>query len=119
GAAIAIAAAQGEKITALYSDTQKSVFGLTVLNKSHITSLKQLKGKKIGYQSMELYVPQTMLSFAGLARTDWTPVPVGFNINQLTAGRVDAYLVFMTNEPIDLKLRHIPAHTFPAYKFGF
>jgi len=119
GAALAIAAAQGEKITALYTDTQQSVFGLTVMNRSHITSLKQLKGKRVGYQGDELYVPQTMLAYAGLEPTDWTPVPVGFNINQLTAGRVDAYLVFVTNEPIDLSMRGMKATTFPAYKYGF
>ena len=119
GAALTIAAAQGEKITALYTDTQKSVFGLVVLKSSHIANIKQLKGKKVGYQSDELYVPQTMLAHAGLKQTDWTPVPVGFNISPLIAGRVDAYLVFVTNEPIDLKLRHIPFTLFPAYKYGF
>jgi ABC-type nitrate/sulfonate/bicarbonate transport system substrate-binding protein len=119
GAAIAIAVSQGEKITALYTDTQQSVFGLTVMNSSHITNLKQLKGKKVGYQSDELYVPQTMLSYVGLKQTDWTPVPVGFNIDQLTSGHVAAYLVFVTNEPISLAMNHQAATTFPAYKYGF
>lgn len=119
GAAIAIAVSKGEPITALYTDTQKSVFGLTVMKSSHITSLKQLKGKRVGYQGDEKYVPDTMLAYAGLKPTDWTAVPVGFNIDQLTAGRVDAYLVFLTNEPIDLKMRGLAATTFPAYKYGF
>src|SRR5919205_2731103 len=35
GAAIAIAKAQGVPIVATYADTQRSVFGLTVLNRSH------------------------------------------------------------------------------------
>lgn len=119
GAAIAIGRAQGEPITALYTDTQRSVFGLTVLSKSHITNLRQLKGKRVGYQSHELYVPQTMLACVGLKPSDWTAVPVGFNIVQLTAGRVDAYLTFVTNEPIGLNMQHIANYTFPAYKYCY
>jgi len=119
GAAIAIARAKNEPITALYTDTQKSVFGLTVLKSSGITSLAQLKGKKVGYQQHELYVPETMLSFAGLKDSDWIHVPVGFDISQLTSGRVDAYLVFVTNEPIALDMQGVGQRTFPAGDYGF
>jgi NitT/TauT family transport system substrate-binding protein len=119
GAAIAIARAKGEPITALYTDTQKSVFGLTVLKKSGITNLRQLKGKRVGYQSHELYVPETMLACVGLKPSDWIKVPVGFDIVQLTAGHVDAYLTFVTNEPISLDMQGIPQTTFPAYKYCF
>jgi len=119
GAAIAIARSKGVPLKALYTDTQKTVFGLTVLKKSHITKLQDLRGKRVGYQSQELYVPETMLAFVGLKPSDWKPVPVGFNIVQLTQGNVDAYLVFVTNEPIALKLQGVPAITFPAYQYGY
>lgn len=120
GAAIAIAVSKGEPITALYTDTQKSVFGLTVMKSSHITSLKQLKGKKVGYQPHELYVPEAMLANVGLqAGSDYRTVPVLFDISQLTSGNVDAYLVFVTNEPIALQMQGIAARTFPAANYGF
>jgi ABC-type nitrate/sulfonate/bicarbonate transport system substrate-binding protein len=119
GAAIAIARAQGINIVATYSDTQKSVFGLTVLNKSHITNIKQLKGKRIGYQPHELYVPETMLASVGLKSSDYKLVPVGFDIAQLTAGQVDAYLTFITNEPIALDMQGVPNHSFRAADYGF
>jgi ABC-type nitrate/sulfonate/bicarbonate transport system substrate-binding protein len=119
-AAIAIARANGVKITALYTDTQHSVFGLTVLDSSHIwPNIRNLKGKKVGYQPHELYVPQTMLAYAGLKPSDWIPRPVGFDITQLTQHAVDAYLTFVTNEPIALKLEGVKAHTFPAYQYGY
>jgi ABC-type nitrate/sulfonate/bicarbonate transport system substrate-binding protein len=119
GAAIAIAASKNVPITALYTDTQKSVFGLTVLANSGITKLTDLKGKKVGYQPHELYVPATMLAYAGLKPTDWKPVPVGFDIVQLTAHRVDAYLVFVTNEPISLGMQGVKSRTFNAGDYGF
>jgi NitT/TauT family transport system substrate-binding protein len=119
GAAIAIARSQGVPITALYTDTQKSVFGLTVLKKSGITSLTQLRGKRVGYQSHEFYVPATMLSCVGLKQSDWRPVQVGFDTSQLTSGHVDAYLTFITNEPIALQLQGVQTSTFAAANYCF
>jgi NitT/TauT family transport system substrate-binding protein len=120
GAAIGIARAQGVKDVALYTDTQKSVFGLTVLNKSHITSLNQLKGKKIGYQPHEIWEPEAMLGSIGLQpQRDYKLVPVSFDISQLTSGAVDAYEVFLTNEPITLDMQGIPNHSFKASDYGF
>lgn len=120
GAAIAIARSKGDAITALYTDAQRSVFGLTVLSSSHITNIRQLRGKRIGYQSDELYVPETMLSSVGLQiNRDWKPIPVGFNINQLTQKRVDAYLTFLTNEPLALQLQGVKTFSFKASDYGF
>jgi ABC-type nitrate/sulfonate/bicarbonate transport system substrate-binding protein len=114
GAAIGIAASKGVPITALYTDTQRSVFGLSVMPKSGISSLGQLKGKRIGYQSHEFYVPATMMSCVGVTESQWKPVEVGFDPTELTQGHVDAYLVFVTNEPIALSLEGIHVHTFDA-----
>lgn len=119
GAAIAIARAQGVPIKAVFSDTQKSVFGLTVLASSNIRKLTDLRGKRVGYQPHELYVPETMLASVGLKPSDYKLVPVGFDIAQLTAGQVDAYLTFQTNEPIALKLQGVATRTFPASSYGF
>lgn len=119
GAAIAIARSQGVPIKAVYTDTQRSVFGLTVLAKSKIYNIHQLRGKRIGYQPHELYVPSTMLAYAGLKPTDWTPVVVGYTTDQLTAGQVDAYLTFLNNEPITLKLHGVPTRSFAAASYGF
>src|SRR5947209_616216 len=120
GAALGIARAQGVKDVALYTDTQRSVFGLTVLSKSHITSLKQLKGKKIGYQPHEIYVPEAMLASVGLEpQRDYKLVPASIDISQLTSGAVDAYEVFLTNEPITLDMQGIKNYSFKAADYGF
>ncbi|MGI8824575.1 MAG: ABC transporter substrate-binding protein [Chloroflexota bacterium] len=119
GAAVAIAVSRGIPIQALYSDTQKSVFGLTVMAGSKIKKLSDLRGKRVGYQPHELYVPETMLSSVGLKPADWRPVPVMFDINQLLSGRVDAFLTFVMNLPIQLKMQGIKVRTFPAAEYGF
>jgi ABC-type nitrate/sulfonate/bicarbonate transport system substrate-binding protein len=120
GAAIVINRSKGVPITAVYSDTQKSVFGLTVLASSGIHKLTQLRNKKIGYQSHELYVPETMMSCVGLtAGKDYKTVPVGFTTDDLTSGQVDAHLTFITNEPIALKLQGVKTRTFAAADYCF
>ncbi|GAC1471153.1 MAG: hypothetical protein PVSMB7_22640 [Chloroflexota bacterium] len=118
-AAIDIARTTGVPIKALYADTQKSVFGLAVLQKSGITQVSQLRGKRIGYQPHELYVPATMMANAGLKPSDWKPVQVGFSTDALTQGQVDAYLVFLNNEPIALRLHGVKVRTFAASDYGF
>lgn len=119
GAAIAIARAQHVPIEALYTDTQRSVFGLTVLATSKIYKITDLRGKRVGYQPHEIFVPETMLAYANLKPADWKPVPVGFDIAQLTSGQVDAFLTFQTNEPIALKLKGVATRSFKAADYGF
>lgn len=114
GAAIAIARSQSVPIRAVYTDTQKSVFGLTVMANSKIHKVSDLRGKRVGYQSHEFYVPATMLSCVGIPQTAWRPVQVGFDTTQLTSGHVDAYLTFLTNEPIALALQGVKTRSFAA-----
>lgn len=119
GAALAIARSKGVPDVALYTDTQRSVFGLTVMANSSIHTLKDLRGKRVGYQSDEFYVPATMLAYAGLRPTDWRPVQVGFDPTELTSGHVDAYLTFITNEPIALAMQGVKTRSFRAADYGF
>lgn len=118
-AALVIARAKGVQETAVFTDTQRSIFGLTVLASSKIYKLTDLKGKRVGYQPHEFYVPATMLASAGMKPTDWKPVVVGYSTDQLTQGQVDAYLSFLNNEPIALRLKGVKVRTFAASDFGF
>ncbi|MGH2443173.1 MAG: ABC transporter substrate-binding protein [Chloroflexota bacterium] len=119
GAALVIARSQGVPDRALYTDTQRSVFGLSVLASSKIHKITDLRGKRVGYQAHEGYVPDTMLAYDGLKPSDWKPVIVGYNTDQLTSGAVDAYLVFLNNEPIELALAGVKTRSFAASKYGF
>jgi len=114
GAGIIIARSKGVPISAVYTDTQRSVFGLTVLASSKIHTLTDLRGKRVGYKSHEFYVPATMLACAGLKPNDWKPVQVSFDTSVLTSGQVDADPTFLVNEPIALALQGVKTRNFPA-----
>jgi ABC-type nitrate/sulfonate/bicarbonate transport system substrate-binding protein len=80
--------------------------------------VKQWKGLKVGYQADELYVPEIMLGSAGLSLSDVKPVKVNFDPTLLQVGTVDAYLVFVNNEPLQLHLEGVKTNVIPAYKNG-
>jgi ABC-type nitrate/sulfonate/bicarbonate transport system substrate-binding protein len=132
-AAVAIARAAGNDVKAIWVGSQKTPFGFITCKVTgnpkidsrcksrmhkNITSPRQWKGLRIGYQSHELYVPEVMLGSVGLSLKDVVPVVVQFDTSVLTNGTVDAYLVFINNEPISLELKGVRVNVIPAYKYG-
>ncbi|GEM_PF-1943120 len=131
--AVPLARQAGENNVAIWSGSQKTPFGFMTcfvpkkpkVNKKcksnthkNITSPKQWRGLKIGYQQDELYVPEIMLGSVGLNLSDVKPVKVTFDTSDLTTGATDAHLVFINNEPITLKLQGVKTNVIPAYKYG-
>ncbi len=123
----------GELNVGVWAGSQKTPFGFMTcfvpkkpkVNKGcksttgkNITSPKQWRHLKIGYQQDELYVPEIMLGSVGLSLSDVTPVKVTFDTSDLTTGATDAHLVFVNNEPITLKLKGVKTNVIPAYKYG-
>ena len=136
--AIPIARQAGQKIEGIWTGSQKTPFGFmtcyvpskgtykkcvssnSVAAKHHnITSPRQWKGMRIGYQQDELYVPALMLGSVGLSLSNVKLVPVGFSTDGLTSGKLeDAHLVFINNEPISLALQGVKTNVISAYKYG-
>ena len=131
--AVAIARQAGQLLKAVWVGSQKTPFGFMTCyvppsgkpqkhcksnSGRNITSVKQWKGLKIGYQADELYVPEIMLGNHGMSLSQVTPVKVTFDPTLLQDGTVDAYLVFVNNEPIQLHLEHVKTNVIPAYKNG-
>lgn len=120
GAAIIIARGNGIPIKAIWPEGQQSPFAFITMPKSGITNVKQFRGKRIGYQQHEKYVLQSMLNHAGMTLADVQPQLVQFDPVVLVAGKVDAYLAYLTNEPIELAQRdHIKVNIIPASKYGY
>ena len=120
GASIIIARSRGIPVKAVWASGQQSPFAFITMPKSGITSVKDFKGKRIGYQAHEKYVLETMLNNVGLSINDVKPVVVGFDPTLLVAGKVDAYLAYLTNEPIELRLKdHINVNIIPASQYGY
>lgn len=119
GASLIIARAQGAPIQAIWAGGQLSPFCFMTLPKSGITTVKGFKGKRIGYQPHEEYVLQAMLAHEGMSLSDVSAIPVGFDPAVLKAGTVDAYLCYISNEPITLRQQGINVNVIPAYKYGY
>lgn len=120
GASLIIARSKGIPVKAVWASVQKSPFAFITMPGSGITSVKGFKGKRIGYQAHQRYVLETMLNHAGLTMKDVQPVVVGFDPTLLVAGKIDAYLAFLTNEPIELQQKdHLKVNIIPASDYGY
>jgi NitT/TauT family transport system substrate-binding protein len=121
GASLIIARANGHiPLQAVWASGQTSPFAFITMPKSGITSVKQFKGKRIGYQAHEKYVLESMLNQVGMSLSDVKPVVVGFDPTVLLAGKVDAYLAYVTNEPIEMAQRyHVNVNIIKASDYGY
>jgi len=121
GASLVIARANGHiPLQAVWASGQKSPFAFITLPKSGITSVKDFRGKRIGYQAHELYVLKSMLNQVGMSLSDVKPVVVEFDPTVLLAGRVDAYLAYLTNEPIEMAQKyHVKVNIIRASDYGY
>ena len=120
GASVIIARAQGIPIKAIYASAQQSPFAFITMPTSGIKTVRDFKGKRIGYQAHQKYVLEAMLNHEGLSLKDVQPVVVQFDPVVLLAGKVDAYLAFSTNEPIELALtKGLKVNQIPASRYGY
>ena len=95
---------------------------LVVLKASHINSIKDLKGKTIGYSSAatDHVALKMMLQRAGLKLSDVKLINVHFNLSQaLLSKRIDAAMGMMRNfELIEMKLHHVAIKAFFPEEYG-
>jgi ABC-type nitrate/sulfonate/bicarbonate transport system substrate-binding protein len=120
GASLIIARAKGIPVKAVWASGQRSPFAFITMPDSHITTVQDFRGKRIGYQAHELYVLETMLNAVGMSLSDVKPVVVQFDPTVLVAHKVDAYLAYITNEPIELQQKyHLKVNIIPASKYGY
>jgi len=96
---------------------------VVTLADSKINSIKDLKGKKIGYSASDIdeLIFSTMLKSSGLSLKDVKLINVRLNLTQaLLSKKIDAFLGGMRNfEPIAIELEGKVAKTFYPEKHGF
>jgi ABC-type nitrate/sulfonate/bicarbonate transport system substrate-binding protein len=120
GASLDIARARGVPVKAIWASDQKSPFAFITMPNSHITNVQGFRGKRIGYQAHERYVLDAMLAHVGMTEADVKPVVVQFDPTVLVAGKVDAYLAYLTNEPIELQQKyHVNVNIIKASDYGY
>jgi putative hydroxymethylpyrimidine transport system substrate-binding protein len=96
---------------------------LIVLKNSSIRTIRDLKGKRIGYSTpgTDDVILNTMLKTAGLSIKDVESINVKFNLVQaLLAGNIDGFTGGMRNfETIVMELAGKPVRMFYPEKYGF
>jgi putative hydroxymethylpyrimidine transport system substrate-binding protein len=119
---VLIARDQGLKVVSIAALVQRPLTSIIALPNQHITSVAQLKGKKVGtagipYQAAEL---KTALQKAGVSPSSVQEVNVGFNlVPAMLSGKVNATLGgFWNYEAIQLQLLHKHPTTIPVDQAG-
>jgi len=98
---------QNKPITLLASYFKQNV--LALITSEQISSLKDLKNKKIMATPYEIKNSSlgVMMKENGLHENDYTLVNHEFNIEKFANGEVDAMSIFLTNQTYDLNKRNI------------
>ncbi len=101
------AVATGADLVVLGAIFQQTPAGLLSLPAHPIRTARDIVGKRIGLQQGARVYIDGILSLNHLPR-DFTEVVVGFDPQPLIEGACDAYLCFVTNQPLTLAARGIP-----------
>jgi ABC-type nitrate/sulfonate/bicarbonate transport system substrate-binding protein len=86
---------------------QQGVAGILSLPKNPVRTAADLVGKRIGLQQGAKQYIDGLLALNRLPLR-YNEVPVGFDPDPLVEGACDAYLCYLTSQPLTLAARHIP-----------
>ena len=106
---IMVAHAKGQPVKVIAAVFQHSPLALAVRKNSGIRSFKELRGKRIMMQQDEMDASiVAALHKAGLTNSDFIRQNTSFNLDDLINGNTDAFSVYISDQPHQLKERGIP-----------
>ena len=97
---------KGSDLVVLATTFKENPAGLLSLPNNPILKPADLVGKRIGMQGSSSVFIDALLKINNLP-VKYTPVPVGFDPTPLLEGACDAFVCYVTNQPISLKLKGI------------
>jgi ABC-type nitrate/sulfonate/bicarbonate transport system substrate-binding protein len=110
--ATAAAIEKGFSLVVIGAQYQKNPYAIMSPASKPIKTPQDMIGKKIGVQSDNASVWAAFLKANNISPSKVDKVPVSFDPTPLTQGTVDGWFSFITNEPIELKLKGFATHTF-------
>ena len=119
GDSVVIARSKGLPVKSFATDLQTDPSAWMTLGSSGITQMSQLRGKTVGLQASDLQEGPLILGLGGLTTSDVTLRTVSFDPSVLVDHEVDAFSVFVTNEPITLEQKGIAVNLIPWSSYGF
>ena len=115
----AAAIQKGLPIIVIGAQYQKNPFCIMSAATKPLKTPQDMIGKKIGVQSPNDAVWAAFLQANNIQSSQVTKVTVGFDPTPLTQGTVDGWFSFITNEPIELKLKGFSTTTFLLADYNY
>jgi len=109
----------GANIIAIGAQYQKNPFAVMSLAAKPIKTPQEMKGKKIGVQSVNEPVWTAFLKANKIDPSTINKIPAQFDPQPLANGEVDGWFSFVTNEPNLLKTKGVDTYTFLLNDFGY
>jgi ABC-type nitrate/sulfonate/bicarbonate transport system substrate-binding protein len=117
--ATAAAIQKGLGLVVIGAQYQKNPFAIMSPATKPLKTPQDMIGKKIGVQSDNDAVWAAFLKANNIPASKIDKVPVSFDPTPLTQGTVDGWFSFITNEPIELKLKGFNTVTFLLADFNY
>ncbi|PJA31285.1 MAG: hypothetical protein CO187_10200, partial [Zetaproteobacteria bacterium CG_4_9_14_3_um_filter_53_7] len=116
---VVLARADGHPIKALAAIFQYSPLALAVLESSGIRAFSDLHGKRIMTQPGHLDAPiMAAINKEGLTQKDFMRQNTSFNLHDLIDGNTDAFSIYTTDQPHQLKELGIPFRILHPIEYG-
>jgi ABC-type nitrate/sulfonate/bicarbonate transport system substrate-binding protein len=116
---IARARAEGAKLKLIGAELQRNPTAVMSLADKPIKTPQDLVGKKFGVQQNGVEIINLFFRMNKIDPASVTIVPVQFDPAPLVAGEVDAFMSFLTNQPVQLKLKGIDTNNFLLSDYGY
>jgi ABC-type nitrate/sulfonate/bicarbonate transport system substrate-binding protein len=111
--------AKGQRVKAFATMLQTTPFALITLKSSGLTSIKSLKGKRIGLYGDGQKAIDVLLKYNGMTRKDVTIVDIPYTTDALVQGKVDAQQGYIVEEAVHLEMEHHPVNVIPMSENGY
>jgi ABC-type nitrate/sulfonate/bicarbonate transport system substrate-binding protein len=115
----AAAIQKGLPIVVIGAQYQKNPFCIMSAASNPLKTPQDMIGKKIGVQSPNDAVWAAFLKANNIDPSKVNKVVVQFDPTPLTQGQVDGWFSFITNEPIELKLKNFSTYTFLLADYNY